>query len=167
MLSPQSPQSTASPQPVEKAAVARRTKKSAKTLSTLFPRIPKTAATLLEEFLRRESRVSLYVTPLLTFARDQLCLHAEDCLLKLRKQVITYQDVRNMVENLIGLQKMCFKREPEMAKPLGISLRKLIIIVGEVASSLEKMSDVPVTDWVAIGEEVVKKHEKVNQCALS
>lgn len=62
--------------------------------------------TLLEEFVRREGKLSLYVDPLLTFARDELCLHAEDCLLKIKKQVITYQDVRTMVENLIGLHKM-------------------------------------------------------------
>ncbi|KAL3192761.1 hypothetical protein MRX96_058812 [Rhipicephalus microplus] len=68
--------------------------------------IPNTAMALLEEFVRREGKLSLYVDPLLTFAREELCLHAEDCLLKIRKQIITYQDVRTMVENLIGLHKM-------------------------------------------------------------
>ncbi|KAH7984901.1 hypothetical protein HPB52_024459 [Rhipicephalus sanguineus] len=97
--------------------------------------------TLLEEFVRREGKLSLYVDPLLTFARDELCLHAEDCLLKIRKQVITYQD--------------CLKRDPGTAKPLALLLRKLIVIVGEMASSLEKIGEVPITDWV--GVDVVQK----------
>ncbi|KAH6943528.1 hypothetical protein HPB50_023166 [Hyalomma asiaticum] len=98
--------------------------------------------TLLEEFVRREGKLSLYVDPLQTFARDELCLHAEECLLKIRKQ--------------------CSKRDPETAKPLALLLRKMIVIVGEVASSLEKIGEVPITDWVGVGEELVRKYEKTS-----
>ncbi|XP_070379164.1 uncharacterized protein [Dermacentor albipictus] len=92
--SPTSPHSSLSPQATEKAAAGKKAKKSAVTLSTLFPR--------------------------------------------------------------------CSKRDPETAKPVALLLRKLIVIVGEVASSLEKIGEVPVTDWVGVGEELVRKYEKVS-----
>ncbi|KAH9382585.1 hypothetical protein HPB48_010341 [Haemaphysalis longicornis] len=60
------------------------------------------------------------------------------------------------------LFSQCVKRNIEAAKELGITVRKLVIIVGEVATSLEKISEVPVTDWMAIGDAIVDKLEKLN-----
>ncbi|KAH9375142.1 hypothetical protein HPB48_018725 [Haemaphysalis longicornis] len=124
--------------------------------------IPKTATALLEFFIKRESTVSLMRQPLSHFCQEEVVLHAQECLLKLNKQVITYQDVRDMVENLVGLHNMCVKKNSEVAKELGITVRKLVIIVGEVATSLEKISEVPITDWMAIGDAIVDKLEKLN-----
>lgn len=73
---------------------------------TGFLQIPKTAAVLLEFFIKRESKVSLLRDPLSHFCQEEVVLHAQECLLKLNKQVITYQDVRDMVENLVGLHNM-------------------------------------------------------------
>ncbi|KAL3243698.1 hypothetical protein MRX96_020086 [Rhipicephalus microplus] len=137
-------------------------KVSAKMLVTLYPRIPKTAAVLLDFFIKRESKVSLMREPLSHFCQEEVVLHAQECLLKLNKQVITYQDVRDMVENLVGLHNMCIKKNTEVAKELGVTVRKLTIIVGEVATSLEKIAEVPVTDWMAIGEAIVNKLERMN-----
>ncbi|KAL1429240.1 hypothetical protein MTO96_016569 [Rhipicephalus appendiculatus] len=109
-------------------------KSSAKVLTTLFPRIPK----------------------------EQVVLAAQDCLQKLNRQVITFQDIRDMIENLIGLHSLCMKRAPETAKELGTTIRKLTIIIGELATSLEKICEVSVTDWMAIGDSVVSKTEKLN-----
>ncbi|KAH8042665.1 hypothetical protein HPB51_025236 [Rhipicephalus microplus] len=118
--------------------------------------IPKTATVLLEFFIKRESKVSLMRVPLSHFCQEEVVLHAQECLLKLNKQVITYQDIRDMVENL------CIKKNTEVAKELGNTIRKLIIIVCEVATSLEKISEVPTTDWMAIGEAIVNKLERMN-----
>ncbi|XP_077535873.1 microtubule-associated serine/threonine-protein kinase 3-like [Haemaphysalis longicornis] len=131
-------------------------------LVTLYPRIPKTATVLLEFFIKRESKVSLMRQPLPHFCQEEVVLHAQECLLKLNKQVITYQDVRDMVENLVGLHNMCIKKNTEAAMELGTTVRKLIIIVGEVATSLEKMAEVPVSDWMAIGDAIVYKLEQLN-----
>lgn len=40
-------------------------------------------------------------------------------------------------------------------------MRKLTIIIGEVATLLEKLSEVPVTDWMAIGDAIIHKLERV------
>ncbi|KAL1439066.1 hypothetical protein MTO96_047526 [Rhipicephalus appendiculatus] len=137
-------------------------KVSAKMLVSLYPRIPKTATVLLDFFIKRESKVSLMREPLSHFCQEEVVLHAQECLLKLNKQVITYQDIRDMVENLVGLHTMCIKKNTEVAKELGVTVRKLTIIVGEVATSLEKIAEVPVTDWMAIGEAIVNKLERMN-----
>ncbi|KAH9367290.1 hypothetical protein HPB48_022468 [Haemaphysalis longicornis] len=145
----------------EKIGVDKR-KASAKMLVTLYPRIPKTAMVLLEFFIKRESKVSLTREPLSHFCQEEVVLHAQECLLRLNKQVITYQDVRDMVENLVGLHSMCMKKSTEAAKELGTTVRKLTIIVGEVGTSLERLADVPATDWMAIGDSIVQKFEKVS-----
>ncbi|KAK8784212.1 hypothetical protein V5799_009424 [Amblyomma americanum] len=137
-------------------------KASARMLVSLYPRIPKTATVLLEFFIKRESKVSLMRDPLSHFCQEEVVLHAQECLLKLNKQVITYQDVRDMVENLVGLHNMCIKKNTDVAKELGATVRKLTIIVGEVATSLEKIAEVPVTDWMAIGDAIVNKLERLN-----
>ncbi|XP_065289961.1 microtubule-associated serine/threonine-protein kinase 3-like isoform X3 [Dermacentor albipictus] len=137
-------------------------KVSAKLLVSLYPRIPKTASVLLDFFIKRESKVSLMREPLSHFCQEEVVLHAQECLLKLNKQVITYQDIRDMVENLVGLHNMCIKKNTEVAKELGVTVRKLTIIVGEVATSLEKIAEVPVTDWMAIGDAIVNKLERMN-----
>ncbi|XP_049271155.1 microtubule-associated serine/threonine-protein kinase 3 [Rhipicephalus sanguineus] len=139
----------------DKASLDKR-KASAKMLVSLYPRIPKTATVLLEFFIKRESKVSLMREPLSHFCQEEVVLHAQECLLKLNKQVITYQDIRDMVENL------CIKKNTEVAKELGNTIRKLIIIVCEVATSLEKIAEVPTTDWMAIGEAIVNKLERMN-----
>ncbi|XP_075732736.1 uncharacterized protein LOC142775286 [Rhipicephalus microplus] len=136
-------------------------KSSSKVLTTLFPRIPKVTTVLLEFFVKRESKVSLFRDPLSHFCQEQVVLAAQDCLQKLNRQVITFQDIRDMVENLIGLHSLCMKRAPETAKELGTTIRKLTIIIGELATSLEKICEVSVTDWMAIGDSVVSKTEKV------
>ncbi|XP_054931248.1 uncharacterized protein [Dermacentor andersoni] len=137
-------------------------KQAAKTITTLFPRIPKTCTTLLEVFIKRESKVSLLRDPLTHFCEEELVLHAQECLLKINKQVITYQDIRSMAENLIGLHTLCIKRDPDVARTQGENMRKLIIIVGELAGSLERMCEVPVTDWVAIADSIMGRMEKLN-----
>ncbi|XP_075541716.1 uncharacterized protein LOC142575871 isoform X2 [Dermacentor variabilis] len=152
---------TAAHPPADRPNLDKR-KASAKMLVSLYPRIPKTASVLLEFFIKRESKVSLMREPLSHFCQEEVVLHAQECQLKLTKQVITYQDVRDMVENLVGLHNMCLKKNPEVAKELGNTVRKLTIIVGEVATSLEKIAEVPVTDWMAIGDAIVNKLERLN-----
>ncbi|CAN7993088.1 unnamed protein product, partial [Ixodes hexagonus] len=146
------------------AAAAQEEKKrsAAKVVTTLFPRVPKVTTVLLEFFIRRESKVELTREPLSHFCQEQVVLAAQDILEKLNRQVITYQDVRDTAENLIGLHNLCYKKAPDIAKELGDSVRKLTIIVGELATSLEKMSDVPITDWMGIGDTIVAKTEKLN-----
>ncbi|XP_077560759.1 uncharacterized protein LOC144175575 [Haemaphysalis longicornis] len=139
----------------------RQNKSSAvKVLVTLFPRIPKVTTVLLEFFIKRENKVSLLRDPLSHFCQEQSVLAAQDCLQKLHRQFVTYQDIRDMVENLLGLHALCLRRAPATARCLGLVVRKLIIIVGELATSLEKISEVPVTDWMAVGDAVVTRTDK-------
>ncbi|XP_064457066.1 serine/threonine-protein kinase MRCK beta-like [Ornithodoros turicata] len=144
------------------SAQEQKKKSSAKVLTTLFPRIPKVTTVLLEFFMKRESKVSLMRDPLSHFCQEQVVLAAQECHQKLNRQVITYQDIRDMIENLIGLHSLCLKKAPATAKELGATIRKLAIIVGELATSLEKICEVSVTDWMAIGDGVVAKTEHVN-----
>ncbi|KAL3173276.1 hypothetical protein MRX96_012403 [Rhipicephalus microplus] len=139
-----------------------RRKGSAKVLVSLNPRISRTALLVLDFFIKRESKVSLMHEPLLHFCRDEVVLHAQECQLRLNRQVITYQDIRDMVENLVGLHTMRIKKSTEVAKELSISVRKLIIIVAEVASSLERIAEVPVSDWMAIGDAIFYKLQRMN-----
>ncbi|XP_064459895.1 microtubule-associated serine/threonine-protein kinase 3-like isoform X2 [Ornithodoros turicata] len=141
-------------------SAADKRKASAKMLVAMFPRIPKTATVLLEFFIKRESKVSLNRDPLSHFCQEEVVLHAQECLLKLNKQVISYQDIRDMVENLVGLHTMCIQKNPEVAKALGQTVRKLTIILGEVATCLEKIAEVSVTDWMAVGDALVDKLDK-------
>ncbi|XP_077551466.1 uncharacterized protein LOC144165224 [Haemaphysalis longicornis] len=61
----------------------------------------------------------------------------------------------------MGLHSLCLKRAPGTAKGLGLVIRKLTIIVGELATSLEKLSEVPVTDWMAVGDAVATRTDKM------
>ncbi|XP_077560433.1 uncharacterized protein LOC144175204 [Haemaphysalis longicornis] len=153
------PPPTASP--LDAAAVEKKRKNAGRTLANLFPRIPKTAQALLEFFIQRESRVTMLRDPLAHFCQEEIVLHAQECRLKLGRQSITHQDVRDMVENLVALHSLCIKKDPEVAKNLGTTIRKLIIITGEVAASLEKIAEVVVTDWVAVGDAVITKVERM------
>ncbi|XP_075541717.1 uncharacterized protein LOC142575871 isoform X3 [Dermacentor variabilis] len=102
---------TAAHPPADRPNLDKR-KASAKMLVSLYPRIPKTASVLLEFFIKRESKVSLMREPLSHFCQEEVVLHAQECQLKLTKQVITYQDVRDMVENLVGLHNMLNPPKP-------------------------------------------------------
>ncbi|XP_064458683.1 microtubule-associated serine/threonine-protein kinase 4-like isoform X2 [Ornithodoros turicata] len=90
----------------QRQGLEQKKKASAKVLTTLFPRIPKVTTVLLEFFMKRESKVSLFRDPLSHFCQEQVVLAAQDCLQKLTRQVITYQDIRDMIENLIGLHNL-------------------------------------------------------------
>ncbi|XP_064484251.1 microtubule-associated serine/threonine-protein kinase 2-like [Ornithodoros turicata] len=145
----------------DKALVEKR-KTSAKMLVSMFPKVPKTATVLLEFFIKRESNTSLQRDPLAHFCQEEVVLHAQECLLRLNKQVIDYQDVRDMIENLHALHMMCTKKNPDNAKALGHIIRKLIIIIGELAATLEKIAEVPITDWLGIGDAIVNKLERIS-----
>ncbi|XP_064459881.1 microtubule-associated serine/threonine-protein kinase 3-like isoform X2 [Ornithodoros turicata] len=147
--------------PVDAQSVSQ-AKSAAKVMITTMPRIPQTATVLLTLFVTRESTVSLQRDPLAHYCQEELVLHAQEFLLKLEKQVINYQDVRDMIENLVGLHTMCLKKDPEVARTLGETLRKFIIIIGEVAMTLEKLAEVTPSDWLAIGDAVVGKLERLN-----
>ncbi|KAH9366271.1 hypothetical protein HPB48_008309 [Haemaphysalis longicornis] len=153
--------SAAAPAPVD-AAMEEKKRTAAKVVTTLFPRVPKVTTLLLDFYIRRESRLDLMREPLCHFCQEEVLLAAQDLLEKLNKQVITYQDIRDTAENLINLHNLCFKRSQDIAKELGDSIRKIIIIVGEMATSLEKVSDVPLTDWMGVGDTIVAKTEKLN-----
>ncbi|XP_064487845.1 microtubule-associated serine/threonine-protein kinase 3-like [Ornithodoros turicata] len=139
-----------------------RKKKNAavKVLVSLFPRIPKVTTVLLEFFIKQENKLSLQRDPLSHFCHDQCVLEAQDCLQKLHRLYITYQDVRDMIENLVRLHALCEKRDPAVACELGTVVRKLTIIVSELGTSLEKISEVTVTDWMAVGNAVTAKQGK-------
>ncbi|KAL3173266.1 hypothetical protein MRX96_012393 [Rhipicephalus microplus] len=134
-------------------------------LGNLFPRILNVTL-LLEFFIKQESKVSFFRNPLLHICHKKVVLVAQDCLQKLNRQDVTFQDVREMVKYLIGLHSLCMKRAPETAKELGTTIRKLTIIIGELATSLEKICEGSVTDWMAIGDNVVSKTEKLKVQAI-
>ncbi|KAH6919716.1 hypothetical protein HPB50_029297 [Hyalomma asiaticum] len=62
----------------------------------------------------------------------------------------------------LGLQE-----GPDIAKELGDNVRKLIVIIGELATSLEKVSDVPPPDWMGVGDTIVSKTEKLNLAEIA
>ncbi|KAH8032470.1 hypothetical protein MRX96_013884 [Rhipicephalus microplus] len=92
----------AMPAVADMAVVEERKRTAAKVVTTLFPRIPKVTAVLIEFFIRRESRVELSREPLSHFCQEEVVLAAQDVLEKLNRQVITFQDIRDTTENLIG-----------------------------------------------------------------
>ncbi|XP_065309623.1 uncharacterized protein [Dermacentor albipictus] len=145
----------------QKEMMRQKKRSAVKVLVALFPRIPKVTTVLLEFFIMRENKVSLKRDPLSHFCQEQSVLAAQDCLQKLHRLFITYQDIRDMVENLMGLHTLCMRRAPVTARSLGLVIRKLTIIVGELAISLEKISEVPVTDWMAVGDSVVTRTDRM------
>ncbi|XP_065296134.1 uncharacterized protein [Dermacentor albipictus] len=161
--------SPTSPEKHEANAVVMEEKKraAAKVITTLFPRIPKVTMLLLDFFIKRENNLLLTQEPLSHFCQEEVMLAGQDILDKLQRQVITYQDVRDTAENLIGLHNLVFKKAPDIAKELGDNIRKLIVIIGELATSLEKVSDVPPTDWMGVGDTVVAKTEKLNMAEIA
>lgn len=140
---------------------------AAKVVTTLFPRIPKVTTLLLEFYIKREDTIVLTREPLSHFCQEEVVLAAQDILDKLNRQVITFQDVRDTAENLIGLHNLVYKKAPDIAKELGDNVRKLIVIIGELATSLEKVSDVPPTDWMGVGDTIVSKTEKLNLAEIA
>ncbi|XP_077527922.1 uncharacterized protein LOC144139460 [Haemaphysalis longicornis] len=134
---------------------------AAKVVSVTFPRISKVTALLLEFYINRESPINVEREPLCHFCHEQVLLAAQDLQRKLNNQVITYQDIRDAVENLIHLHNLCYKKAQEIAKDLGLCIRKVIVIVGELATSLEKISEVPLTDWLGIADTIVATTEKL------
>lgn len=148
-------------------AMEEKKRTAAKIVTSLFPRIPKVTTVLLQFYITREGQLALDQEPLMFFCREQVLLAAQEILDKLNKQVITYQDVRDIAENLIGLHNLAYKKSPEIAKVTGDNIRKLMIIVGELATSLEKVSEVPPTDWMGIGDTVVAKTATLNMAEVA
>ncbi|XP_064458679.1 uncharacterized protein LOC135369014 [Ornithodoros turicata] len=153
--------------PKDAAAMEEKKVAAIKVVTTVFPRIPKVTMVLLDFFIKRESTVSLQKEPLDHFSQAQVVLAAQDIKEKLSRQIITYQDMRDTAENLICLHNMVYKKDPAIAKQLGDTFRKFIIIVGELATSLEKVSEVPPSDWMGLGDTVVAKTEKLNVAELA
>ncbi|XP_077545030.1 microtubule-associated serine/threonine-protein kinase 3-like [Haemaphysalis longicornis] len=143
-------------------AVEDKKRSAVKVVTTMFPRIPKVTMLLLEFFIRREGKIQLTREPLAYFCSEEVVLAAEDMLEKLNRQVITFQDVRETTENLIGLHNFAFKRAEHTAKEVGESIRKLTIIMGELATSLEKVSEVAPTDWMNVGDIIIAKTCNLN-----
>lgn len=79
----------------------------------------------------------------------------------------TIDGVSCIVRKHAGLHNLTYKKAQHIAKELGDSIRKLVVIVGELATSLEKVSDVPPTDWMGIGDTIVAKTEKVNLAEIA
>lgn len=163
---PTSPTGAGAP-PANAAAMEEKKRAAAKVVTTLFPRIPKVTTLLLEFYIKREDTIVLTREPLSHFCQEEVVLAAQDILDKLNRQVITFQDVRDTAENLIGLHNLVYKRAPDIAKELGDNVRKLIVIIGELATSLEKVSDVPPTDWMGVGDTIVSKTEKLNLAEIA
>ncbi|KAH6922471.1 hypothetical protein HPB50_014415 [Hyalomma asiaticum] len=84
------------------AAMEEKKRAAAKVVTTLFPRIPKVTTLLLEFYIKREDTIVLTREPLSHFCQEEVVLAAQDILDKLHRQVITFQDVRDTAENLIG-----------------------------------------------------------------
>ncbi|KAH7976198.1 hypothetical protein HPB52_009610 [Rhipicephalus sanguineus] len=140
---------------------------AAKVVTTLFPRIPKVTTLLLEFFVKREDVLLTTREPLSEFCQQEVVLAAQGLLDKLNRQIITFQDVRDTAENMIGLHNLVYKKSPEIAKELGDNVRKMIVIVGELATSLEQVSDVPPTDWMGIGDTIVAKTADLNMAEIA
>ncbi|KAH6922510.1 hypothetical protein HPB50_015180 [Hyalomma asiaticum] len=98
---PTSPTGAAAP-PANAAAMEEKKRAAAKVVTTLFPRIPKVTTLLLEFYIKREDTIVLTREPLSHFCQEEVVLAAQDILDKLNRQVITFQDVRDTAENLIG-----------------------------------------------------------------
>ncbi|XP_064458678.1 RAC-alpha serine/threonine-protein kinase-like [Ornithodoros turicata] len=133
-----------------------------KVITSLYPRIPRVTTILLEFYIRREGVISLQREPLSHFSQEQIVLAALDVKEKLNRQIITYQDMRDTTENLFCLHSMVFKKDQVVAKELGDSFRKLIVIIQELAAALEKVSEVSPTDWIAMGDNVVLRTRNLN-----
>ncbi|KAH9378260.1 hypothetical protein HPB48_011467 [Haemaphysalis longicornis] len=146
-----------------KAVVMENKKRTAaKVVTALFPRIPKVTMLLLDFYVRREGVLDLHREPLGHFCMEQVTLAAQDIMEKINRQVVTYQDIRDSAENLINLHTFCYKKAQDIAKDLGEKIRKVMIIIGELAISLEKVSEVPPTDWLGVGDSIVSRTAQVN-----
>ncbi|KAH9378198.1 hypothetical protein HPB48_010439 [Haemaphysalis longicornis] len=154
--------------PTIRAVVVENKKRTAvKVVTTLCPRIPKVTTVLLDFYVRREGVLDVNREPLDHFCLEQVMLAAQDILEKTNRQVITYQDIRDSAENLINLHNFCYKRAQDTAHHLGESIRKMMIIIAELATALENISEVTPTDWVGVGNTVLRKTAQVNMAQVA
>ncbi|KAL3173263.1 hypothetical protein MRX96_012390 [Rhipicephalus microplus] len=116
---------------------------------------------LLELFINRESKASKICAPPLPFWHDKLVLVAQHCLKNLHLETITYQDIRGMVENLINLHHKGLKEAPSTEHRCALVIRKLIIIVGELATRFEKIGAAANIDWIGVAGTLATRKEKV------
>ncbi|KAL3205637.1 hypothetical protein MRX96_052958, partial [Rhipicephalus microplus] len=118
---------------------------------------------LLHRAARRKKKSPPVVAP-----RGRPCRHKNEKIPKVTTVLLEFFIKR---ENKVSLlrdplshfcqEHLCLKRAPATARSLGLVIRKLTIIVGELATSLEKISEVPVTDWMAVGDAVVTRTDKM------
>ncbi|KAL3173262.1 hypothetical protein MRX96_012389 [Rhipicephalus microplus] len=130
-----------------------------KVLVTVSSRIPKVIAMLMEFFIKHE-RASLHRHPLLNFCQEKSVLEAHECLEKVHTQINTYQDPRNMIKCLLRLHSFCLKVEPKTTGGFGKMMSKHTIIVGELATPFEKISEVHINEWMPVRDAAVIQTEE-------
>ncbi|KAH8032915.1 hypothetical protein HPB51_003699 [Rhipicephalus microplus] len=115
---------------------------------------------MLMEFFIKHERASLHRHPLLNFCQEKSVLEAHECLEKVHTQINTYQDPRNMIKCLLRLHSFCLKVEPKTTGGFGKMMSKHTIIVGELATPFEKISEVHINEWMPVRDAAVIQTEE-------
>ncbi|XP_022643664.1 uncharacterized protein LOC111242959 isoform X4 [Varroa destructor] len=128
---------------VNKKAVFTKTRKDA-------DRIVAKAEYLLECFVKQERKIKPSRTPREHFTMEQTCRTAFELFFRVRKSRLGCDDIRESLENLAFLFDYLIVDSPTVAGYLASLLRRLIMIMEEIAPLLEKGSGIAPTDWTAL-----------------
>ncbi|OQR78166.1 microtubule-associated serine/threonine-protein kinase 4-like, partial [Tropilaelaps mercedesae] len=135
---------------VNKKAVFAKVRKEAE-------RIVAKAEYLLECFVKQERKIKPSRTPREHFAMEQTCRTAFELFFRVRKSRLGCDDIREGIENLAFLFDYLVNDSPTVAGAsfvfvlyLANLLRRLVMIMEEIAPLLEKGSGIATTDWTAL-----------------
>ncbi|XP_022698344.1 3-phosphoinositide-dependent protein kinase 2-like isoform X3 [Varroa jacobsoni] len=117
---------------------------------TMYDGAVKAAAQGIQAFIKQEFQPGSTMTPLEHFVMKQSCLGAVKLLIRLEKEKLAYDDVRQYFENLGFLLDMLTTRSQVaciyLAKLMVMSMR----VVADLAGHLEDLANRQVTNWTKL-----------------
>lgn len=135
----------------EKGRLLRQNMKAAfKTVMDTKTKTVSTVVQLLEVFTGKECPIRENLFPRELFVMEQVALTAKDYINRLQKQTMTFLDLREDLGNLTCLCELMANRDERATLLAHVLLRRLIVIVSELAGIIEEASGMTRTNWNAV-----------------
>lgn len=107
-----------------------------------------TTKSLLETLIRNHSLISLDYTPLETYAKEQSVRLGHDVLKRLNALVLSRDDVKEHIENIVASFKLYQSRYSLEGAVMAMKcLRVFIAAIGDTCNLLEYTAGLPSTNW--------------------
>ncbi|XP_003746302.1 microtubule-associated serine/threonine-protein kinase 2-like [Galendromus occidentalis] len=124
-------------------------------LKKLFRSNPKTVENTIvniETFLRDSRKVRLHRSPRHHWAMEVSCLTLFEVYLKLKKKSVTFEHVRENLENMYALVDFLDVESPSAAQYLARQLKRMMILLADLSSKLEHYAGLKATKWTMVAE---------------